>query len=93
MTSWHKLLKRAFDGDPEFNEPATGDFFHKIQTTLTDEEMTEEFYVGHGGVHSAVPFLAWSERFVYFSHCYDNRMSVCFVPRHPSDKPLDHIQG
>ena len=80
-TTWKKELEREFKRN--------NDDFSKMVTTLTEEEMSTEFYSGHGGTEG-VPFTTWGENFVYFPVFYDGFEWVGSAPRNPCKIKLEH---
>jgi len=84
MATWKEGLEDAFE--------ETGDSLDDIETTLSDDEMTEEFYAGYGGP-KGTPFTAWSDDYVYFPVQYDGSEWVGYVPRHPNGEATRHWGG
>lgn len=84
MATWKEMLKEQFK--------ETGDDFEKIETTLTEEEMTRKFSSGFGGSEGA-PFTAWGEKYVYFPVVYDGAEWVGYAPRNPCDEKTSHWGG
>jgi len=74
MANWKEILQEEFN--------VRGDDFTKMQTTLTDAELIEEFNDGYGGSKGAY-FTAWGEKFVYFPVVYDGAEWVGSAPRNP----------
>ena len=74
----------------EFEE--NGDNFEKMETTLTEEELVEDFDTGYGGSNGK-PFTAWGEKYVYFPVVYDGAECVGSAPRYPCDKRTRHQGG
>ena len=83
-TTWKKELEREFKRN--------NDDFSKMVTTLTEEEMSTEFYNGYGGTEG-IPFTAWGENFVYFPVCYDGEEYVGSAPRNPCKIKLEFQSG
>ena len=83
MENWKKLLETAMQERGE----TLADL---VSTTLSDEDMTTEFYGGHKAEQEGVPFTAWSENTVYFPVCYDGSEWVGSVSRHPDGKSTPH---
>jgi len=84
MISWNELLKSAFE--------LNGDDFEKMTTTLSKEELVEEFDCGYGGVKGK-PFTAWGEKYVYFPIRYDGAEWVGSAPRNPCAEKMRHQGG
>jgi len=63
-----------------------------IHSTLSEEELTEEFYSGYGGSNGK-PFTAWSETYVYFPVVYDGAEWVGRVRRNPCEEASGHHGG
>jgi len=82
--TWGEAFKYAFK--------TTGDTWDDVTTTLTPEEMYEEFDAGYGSVEGK-PFTGWSKDWVYFPGMYDGAEWVDFVPRNPCDIKTNHIGG
>jgi len=70
----------------------TGDSWDDILTTLSDEEMYEEFSSDYGCVEGK-PFTGWSSNWVYFPGMYDGSEWVDCVPRNPCKIKTDHVGG
>jgi hypothetical protein len=60
--------------------------------TLSDKELTKEFYSDHGGTEGT-PFTLWTEKRVYFPVVYDGAEWVGSVPRNPCDEATKHLGG
>ena len=84
MANWKEMLIDTFK--------TTGDDFTKMKTTLTDEELTREFYDGHGGTEGA-EFTAWGEKYVYFPIQYDGAEWVGYAPRNVCNIKTPHWGG
>ena len=84
MRNWSEMLKCAFE--------CNGDDFSKMATTLTRQELNQEFDSGYGGTEGA-PFTAWGEKRVYFPVCYDGSEWVGSAPRNPCDEKCLHQGG
>jgi hypothetical protein len=56
-----------------------GDLGPILDCTMADEGMREPFDAGFGSAEGK-PFLAWSERRVYFCHEYDGAENVESAP-------------
>lgn len=84
MTSWGLMLKKAFE--------QTGDDFNNMETTLSHNELNEQFNVGFGSSEGK-PFTAWGDKYVYFPVVYDGREWVGWAPRNPCDIVTHHQGG
>lgn len=84
MANWKQMLKEEFE--------QTGDDFSKMITTLSEDELIEEFYDGYGG-HEGKPFTAWGEKYVYFPIVYDGSEWVGSAPRNPCNEAMEHQGG
>lgn len=84
MTSWKKLLEKACS--------ATNETIEDITTTMTVNELNEEFDDGYGGANGC-SFTAWGKDYVYFPICYDGAEWVGYAPRNPCDIKMDHQGG
>ena len=76
----------------EFKKFGDGPIIFK---TCTDEEWEREFYSGYGEPNG-VPFLAWTEEWIYFPVVYDGSEWMDRVPRNPRAIPrkdLAHVGG
>ena len=45
------------------------------------------------GAENGVPFLVWTDDWVYFPVCYDGSEWVGAVPRNPRNEPTEHFGG
>jgi len=61
-------------------------------TTLTDEELHEQFPAGFGGTYGR-PFTAWGKKYVYFPVVYDGSEWVGYAPRNPCCEKTKHQGG
>ena len=62
-----------------------------IYNTLSEEELDSSFDNDYG-LHGGVSFVAWSERYVYYSYDYDGLMKIGVVSRHPTDKDDEDLR-
>lgn len=85
MTTWRKEIGEEMEHQNE----TWGDV---VGTTLTDEEMDQEFDDGFGGAEG-VGFTLWTEKRVYFPVVYDGSEWVGSVPRNPCDEETQHQGG
>lgn len=97
MTTWRKELQRALEDNNETFEGIRS--FHwakpnKIKKlSESAEELDREFNKGFGRLEG-FPFIAWTDRNVYFCVGYDGSEGVDSVPRNPSaPKYPGHIGG
>lgn len=84
-TTWRKGISSAFESSGD--EWAT-----VISSTLTYEDLDQEFDDGYGGSEGC-PFTLWTEKYVYFPVVYDGSEWVGWVPRNPCDIKTSHIGG
>ncbi len=85
MTTWRKEIEEVMGPAGE----CWGDI---VATTLTEEELGQQFnpgYIGAGGV----PFCVWTAKRVYFPAVYDGSEWVESVSRDPDGKPVGHVGG
>jgi len=83
-TTWKIELEKAFK--------ETGDDFGKMQSTMTEKELNENFSSGYGGSEGCA-FTAWGEKFVYFPVVYDGAEWVGYAPRNSCDIKTSHWGG
>lgn len=82
MATWRELLDEAIHDC---------DSIESLVFSPVGIDLDREFNDGLGG-SEVVPFLAWSENWVYFSHVYDGAESVYSVPRNVVlDGPRVHV--
>jgi hypothetical protein len=84
-TTWKKLIAEAMQEQGETWEDV-------ISTTLTPEELDEEFYDDYGTAEGC-PFTLWTTKRVYFPAAYDGAEWVASVPRSPCDEKTRHVGG
>lgn len=82
MATWRELIKDETDA-------RNNDVI--IASTLTEEQLDQQFDDGYGG-SEGIPFTAWSETRVYFPVVYDGKEWVGSLPRNPSDE-VTYYQG
>lgn len=63
-----------------------------LETTMTDEELNQEFNSGYGS-SCGCAFTAWSKEWVYFPIVYDGAEWVGRAPRNPCDTAMHHQGG
>lgn len=85
MTTWRKNLTESLASNKE-------EWHHIIGSTLSPEELDEEFDPGYGGTNGA-PFTCWTHNHVYFPVQYDGAEWVGSVPRNPCPVKTEHIGG
>lgn len=85
-TTWRKEITSAMQCNNGDN------WQNKIHTTLSEEELDEQFYAGYGSPEGR-PFTFWTRDWVYFPTVYDGAEGVSCVPRHPSDYVTGHVGG
>ena len=85
METWRKGLEEALT----VNGEAWGDI---EASTLTEEQLDEEFDDGFGGSEGC-PFTVWTRKWVYFPCVYDGAEWVESVSRHPDGVPTEHVGG
>jgi hypothetical protein len=85
MTNWKKLIQLEMNS---FDET----FDDVVSSTLTKEELLENFDDGYGG-SEGVSFTLWTTNRVYFPAVYDGAEWVESVSRNPDGKPTPHIGG
>ena len=85
MTNWKKLIQLEMNS---FDET----FDDVVSSTLTKEELLENFDDGYGG-SKGVSFTLWTTNRVYFPAVYDGAEWVESVSRNPDGKPTPHIGG
>ena len=84
-TNWREMIIGEFIEN--------NDSFANIESsTMTDQEMNEEFDNGYGGTEGK-PFTLWTKEFVYFPICYDGAEWVGSVSRNPNGRPTEHKGG
>lgn len=81
MATWRALLSKALHD---------GDSLDNLIFSPEDIDLDKEFDADSGGV-VGIPFLAWSDAWVYFTHVYDGAEEVMSVPRNPSEAPRVHV--
>ena len=84
MANWKEMLIEAFK--------ETGDDFSKMKTTLSNEELLEDFDSGYGGSEGK-PFTSWGEKYVYFPIVYDGAEWVGYAPRNVCKIKTSHLGG
>jgi len=84
-TSWREEIMEVLE--------KTGDKASHLITTLSEEDLDKPLNDTYSLYSEDItPFVAWSDRYVYFSHNYDGMASIEYVPRHPnSETPERHI--
>lgn len=83
-TNWKKLIQDALED--------TGESYSELISTLSQEELEEEFDSGYGKITSK-PFTAWGKEFVYFPLEYDGSERVGYAPRNPGNITMRHQGG
>lgn len=84
MDNWKDMLEDAFS--------ITGDDFKKMESTLSNDELTTFFDAGVGSPNGSI-FTAWGDKYVYFPVCYDGYESVGYAPRNPCEESTTHQGG
>ncbi len=86
-TCWHELISEKI-------LQMGLDLVPMVYISLSNAEQIEPFTKGFGHP-CGKPFIAWSDRHVFFSVVYDGMQSVGVVPRNPDEnlKPIEFGGG
>lgn len=81
MKSWDDLFNEKYRADDALTD-----------NTLSKEEWERKFdsIFGH---NEGTPFVAWSDKYVYFPVCYDGADRIGRVPRNPGEFDAEHFGG
>ena len=74
MTTWKNIFKEILE--------ETGDSLDRLKLSVPSAKLDISFDDGLGR-SEGTPFVAWSDKYVYFSRDYDGADLIDYVPRHP----------
>lgn len=78
LDSWIEMMESR----AQFNN----DDISSFKCTIPREDMERKFKNYYGGMDFSPPFIAWTEKFVYFSTFYDGLADVESQPRNPQNE-------
>ena len=93
--SWDDIQSVRVNGDEEDYRSSINDYWDDNEEIKNSKERWAdmEFYDGFGG-SEGVPFLIWTEKYIYFPAVYDGSEWVEMLPRDPSTPFVPwHIGG
>lgn len=85
MATWQQLISEELTKRGE-------DWPSVVSSTLSDEQLNEEFHDGYGSSNGEA-FTLWTSNRVYFPVVYDGREWVESVARNPDGVPTEHVGG
>ena len=106
MTTWRKEIQDAMDKNKDSfdnfveccitddvgSKKEFGRYSNDGILTISLDWLDIEFYDGYG-TSEGLPFVLWTEKYVYFPCVYDGSEWVESVPRSPTATKVEHFGG